>query len=142
MARRSTAPEMAACSAVSEVTLALSYDPLSPMVRPRIGIAVHFQLHAFAFRAADIGRKLNRIRDAVRLNLNIAPVNIVDRYIGVKPAVEPRALGAEFVVLEIVGRGTSGNNDVFRVHHAGLACKGIDHRRAKAGRHAGIGCQD
>src|SRR3546814_12225659 len=40
------------------------------------------ELEAIAFGAADVGRELDRIRHAVRLNLNILPVDIIGRDIG------------------------------------------------------------
>jgi len=93
---------------------------VEPMVRPGMGIARDFQLQGPCFRSTDVGRELNGIRDPVRLNLDIAPVDIVKRHIGKEPAIEPCAFGAKFVILRLSDEAPEVNDDVVRIHRAGL----------------------
>ena len=95
--------------------LGVVQEPFSPNTRPRTGVDGDLRLEALARGAPDIGRELDRIRLAVGLDLDVAPVDIVSGEVRGQPAVQPAALQADLVVGEIVRAGARGNDEIVRV---------------------------
>jgi hypothetical protein len=98
-----------------------------------------FEFDAAAAGAADIGGELDGVRNPVGLDLDVVPVNLIQRDIGDQAVVEPGALEAGLVVDQIIRIRTERDDQVVRIEQAGLARICVDHRCPEAGRHRGVG---
>ena len=99
------------------------------------------EFEPIAFCGTDIGGKLDRVRDAVGLNLNIPPVDIIGRQIRRQVSAKPAALQADFIVGDTVRFRAVGNDDVIGIDSADESGPGVDDRSPEPCRYRCIGGQ-